>query len=72
MARENEISALRREDPSRAYLNCHTDITIPYEELGAITVIRKDGSTEDIIRDGLFRVKGAEDLNLPLLKERRS
>ena len=72
VARENEISALRREDPSRAYLNCHTDITIPYEELGAITVIRKDGSTEDIIRDGLFRVKGAEDLNLPLLKERRS
>ena len=72
VARENEISAPRREDPSRAYLNCHTDITIPYEELGAITVIRKDGSTEDIIRDGLFRVKGAEDLNLPLLKERRS
>lgn len=69
VARENEISALRKEDPSKAYFNCHTDITIPYEELGAVTVIRKDGSSVDIIRDGLYQVKGAEDLNLPLLKE---
>ena len=71
VARENEISARRKEDPSGAYFNCHTDITIPYEELGAITVRKRDGSTEDIIRDGLFQVKGAEDLNLPLLKARQ-
>ncbi len=69
VARENAVSALRHEDMSRAYLNCHTDITIPYDELGAITVIRKDGSTVDIIRDGLFTVEGAKDLNLPLLNE---
>ena len=68
VARDNEISILRKEDESKAYFNCHTDITIPYDELGAITVIRPDGSTADIIRDGLFRVEGAEELNEPLLK----
>lgn len=67
VARDNEVSALRKEDMSKAYLNCHTDITIPYDELGAITVIRKDGSTVDIIRDGLFQIEGAEELNDPLL-----
>ena len=66
IARDNAVSILRKEDLSKAYYNCHTDITIPYDELGAITVIRKDGSREDIIRDGLFVVPGAEDLNLPL------
>lgn len=66
VARENSISALRKEDPSKAYFNCHTDITIPYDELGAITVIRKDGSTQDIIRDGRFVVPGTEILNEPL------
>ena len=68
IARDNEKSLLRKEDMSKAYFNCHTDITIPYDELGAITVIRPDGSTADIIRDGLFRVEGAEELNEPLLK----
>ena len=68
IARDNEKSLLRKEDMSKAYFNCHTDITIPYDELGAITVIRPDGSTVDIIRDGLFRVEGAEELNEPLLK----
>ncbi len=66
VARENEISALRKTDMSKAYFNCHTDITIPYDELGAITVIRKDGSTQDIIRDGRFVVPGTEVLNEPL------
>lgn len=68
VARDNEISILRKEDMSKAYFNCHTDITIPYDELGAITVIKKDGSREDMIRDGLFQVAGAEDLNQPLLE----
>lgn len=70
VARENSVSALRKEDPMKAYFNCHTDITIPYEELGAITVIRRDGSTVDVIRDGLFLTGGAEPLNEPLLAMR--
>ena len=48
------------------YLNCHTDITIPYDELDKITVIRKDGTTEDIIADGRFVLAGTEALNGPL------
>lgn len=66
VARENEISALRTEDISKAYFNCHTDITIPYDELGRITVIRKDGTEADIIVDGRFVVPGTEPLNEPL------
>ena len=50
----------------RAYLNCHPDITIPYDELDKITVIRKDGTTEDIIADGRFVLAGTEALNEPL------
>lgn len=66
VARDNSVSILRKEDISKAYFNCHTDITIPYDELGAITVIRHDGSTCDIIRDGRFVLPGTEELNKPL------
>ena len=29
IARDNEVSILRKEDMSKAYFGCHTDITIP-------------------------------------------
>ena len=66
MARDNEVSALRKEDPQKAYFNCHTDITVPYDELGQITVQKEDGACVDIIRDGKFVVPGTELLNKPL------
>ena len=66
IARDNSVSIRRKDDISKAYFNCHTDITIPYDELGAITVIRHDGSTCDIIRDGRFVLEGVEALNKPL------
>ena len=66
VARDNEISIRRKEDISKAYFNCHTDITIPYDELGAITVVRADGTMTDIIRNGRFVVPGTEPLNEPL------
>ena len=66
VARENEISRLRKEDSQKAYFSCHTDITIPYDELDVITVVRKDGSCVDVIRDGKFAVPGTEPLNQPL------
>lgn len=66
VARENAVSALRHESMEKAYFNCHTDITIPYDELDKITVIRKDGSTVDIIADGRFVLAGTEPLNEPL------
>lgn len=65
IARENEVSALRNEDMSKAYFNCHTDITIPYHELGELTAVRKDGSKEVIIKDGRFVLPGCEELNKP-------
>jgi leucyl aminopeptidase (aminopeptidase T) len=66
VARENEVSALRSTDPAKAYLNCHTDITIPYDELGELTAVRADGSEVCIIREGKFVLPGTEELNRPL------
>lgn len=66
IARDNEVSILRKEDTSKAYLGCHTDITIPYEEIGHIEVIRKDGSRIPLIKDGKFVLPGTEKLNKPL------
>lgn len=66
VARENVFSAKRKTDIEKAYFNCHTDITIPYDELDKITAIRKDGSTVDIISDGRFVLEGTEELNRPL------
>ena len=34
---------MRKDDVNLAYYGCHTDITIPYEELGSICVIQDDG-----------------------------
>lgn len=66
VARENEVSALRKTDIKKAYFGCHTDITMPYDELGEITAVRKDGSKITIIKDGRFVLEGTELLNEPL------
>lgn len=65
VARENEVSALRKTDIKKAYFGCHTDITMPYDELGEITAVRKDGSEITIIKDGRFVLEGTELLNEP-------
>ena len=70
IARDNEVSILRKEDPSKAYFGCHTDITIPYEEIGHIEVICADGRRVPLIRDGRFVVPGTEQLNEPLEQEK--
>ncbi len=66
IARDNEISELRKEDLSLAYYGCHTDITIPYKELGSIRVIDDEGEMTSIIEDGRFVLPGTEELNVPL------
>ena len=66
IARDNEISEMRKDDVSLAYYGCHTDITIPYDELGSIVVVAKDGTETEIIRDGRFVLPGTEILNEPL------
>ena len=55
VARDNSVSIQRKEDVSAAYFHCHTDITIPYEELKSITVECADGKEIEIIRDGIFK-----------------
>ncbi len=63
VAKENSRSKRRQDAPREAYYNCHTDITIPYDELGELTAVRKDGSRLAIIRDGRFVLPGTEPLN---------
>ena len=65
IARDNEISSLRKEDVSLAYYGCHTDITIPYDELGSIAVIDEEGESHSIIENGRFVLPGTEELNNP-------
>ena len=65
IARDNEVSILRKEDMSKAYFGCHTDITIPYDELGSIRVLGKNGEETSIIEDGRFVLPGTEELNKP-------
>ena len=69
IARDNEISILRKEDPAKAYFNCHTDITIPYSELGDIRAVGPDGRETEIIRQGRFVLAGTEALNEALDKD---
>ncbi len=66
IARDNSVSILRKEDVSKAYYHCHTDITIPYEELKRIYVITADGKEISLIENGEFVLPGTEILNEPL------
>ena len=66
IARDNEISLLRKTEPEKAYFNCHTDITIPYGEIGEISSLKKDGTKTVLIQNGRFVLPGTEELNKPL------
>lgn len=69
VAKENSVSALRKTNPEKAYYNCHTDITIPYDELSLIEIIKEDNTTENIIVNGRFVLPGTEELNEPFMKK---
>lgn len=60
IAKENRYSR------SNEYFGCHTDITIPYDELGEIKVVRADKEEIVIISQGRFVLPGLEELNKPL------
>lgn len=66
VAKENSVSALRKEDVSKAYFNCHTDITIPYDELAEISVVTTEGTKIPLLLEGRFVLPGTELLNEPL------
>lgn len=63
IARDNERSIVRKEDPGKAYFGCHTDITIPYDELDYIRIHKKDGTEISVIENGRFVLPGTEELN---------
>lgn len=71
-ARDNEVSALRKERPKEAYFNCHTDITIPYSELDRIEAVGPDGTRTAIIAGGRFALPGTEALNEALERSLKS
>ena len=62
-ARDNEVSILRKEDPSKAYFGVHTDITVPYKEIGRIDAVLPDGKKIPVIEDGRFVLPGVLELN---------
>ena len=65
VAKDNECSMLRKSDDekNKAYFNCHTDITIPYEEIGGIYSVHSDGTKIAIIENGRFVLEGTQKLN---------
>ena len=66
VARDNEKSALRKTDPQQAYTQHHTDITLPYEEIGLIAAVLPSGEKINIIKNGRFVLPGTRKLNKPL------
>jgi hypothetical protein len=48
---------------AKAYFNCHTDITIPYDELGEVSVVTKEEEVIAVIEEGRFVLPGCEELN---------
>lgn len=66
VARENEIVINNKDNPAEGYFDCHTDITIPYDELGELTAVKVNGERVVIIENGRFVLDGALDLNKPL------
>ena len=66
VAKDNSCSLLRKEDISKAYFNCHTDITVPYKELEEISVVTNEGKDIILLEDGRFVLPGTEVLNEPL------
>ena len=63
VGKDNEVSILRKEDPSKAYFGYHKDLTIPYDEIALIQAICEDGTNISILENGHFVLTGCEYLN---------
>jgi aminopeptidase len=66
IARDNELSRLRKENPDTAYTDKHTDVTLPYSSLDSISAVQSSGKEVFIIRGGRFVLPGTEELNDPI------
>ncbi|MCK5034854.1 MAG: aminopeptidase [Candidatus Sabulitectum sp.] len=69
VARFNEKTALRKENPEQAYTSTHNDVTIPYSSLDSVTAVHPDGTTTEIINEGRYVLPGTEYLNIHLNME---
>lgn len=65
-ARDNSYTIKRKNGENPEYFHCHTDITIPYDELASIEAVTRAGERIAIIRDSRFVLEGTEELNIPL------
>lgn len=65
-ARDNSYTIKRKNGEDPEYFHCHTDITIPYDELASIEAVTRTGERIAIIRDSRFVLEGTEELNIPL------
>ncbi|HIW20965.1 MAG TPA: aminopeptidase [Candidatus Dorea intestinavium] len=63
----NKKEIIAKANDCKEYFNCHTDITIPYNEIAEIKVIDADKSETTIIKEGLFVLAGTKSLNDPLI-----
>ncbi len=70
VARDNEVSLLRNsedeEEARKAYYNCHTDVTLPYDELGGLWGLKENGERIAILENSRFVLEGTQTLNEPL------
>lgn len=53
------------------YCHFHTDITLPYEDIGELQIIMDGGITKDIMKHGLFELEELACLNEPLIRLKR-
>lgn len=65
VAKENELTALRHNDINGAYVNMHTDMTIPYEDISELKIVNNKHELT-LIKDGFFTLSSLEPLNKPL------
>lgn len=70
IAKDNEISKNRKNNIDKAYFGCHTDITIPFDEIEIIKIITKDKFEIPIIKNGYFVLEGTEELNKPFTNKK--
>lgn len=66
-ARDNERSILRKTRPEEAYYQTHTDITLPIDAIGCMSVVKSSGDEFDLIREGRFVLIGTDILNAPIM-----
>ncbi len=64
IARENELTARRNEVD--CYVNLHTDITIPFDDMALFAGIKSNGEEVEIIKNGRFVPECAKILNQAL------